>query len=104
MGQTEAVCPQCGFDFPEPRAPGILWGLLERQSTLGGWLVVIAVLTIPFAFVHYLPQGTEPAVVAGGLFLCSLCCGWLLRRDPHWSTVFEVLALLLLLSMCVLPW
>ena len=104
MGQTEAVCPVCGFDFPAPAPPGILWGLFERQSSIRGWLVVISVLTIPFAFVHYVPRGAQPGAIAAGLLMCCLLCRWLLRRDPHWSTAFEVLALLLLLSLCVLPW
>lgn len=102
MGQTEAVCPHCGFDFPDPRPPGVLWGLFERQSSLRGWLVVIAVLSLPFVYLHYVEPGTEPILIALGLLVCCLLCGWLLRRDPHWSTFFEVIALFLLLSLCVL--
>jgi hypothetical protein len=94
MGQAEAVCPHCGHDFPEPRRRA-WWAY---QSTIRGWLTVIAVLSIPFAFFHYVGPKTHPAAVAVGLACCSLLCSWLLKNSPIWTTIFDLIALVSLVS------
>jgi len=40
MGQTEAVCPHCGYDFPEPpqRRPAPWWATL---CVVAAWAAVV---------------------------------------------------------------
>jgi hypothetical protein len=89
MGQTSAVCDQCGYDFP----PSLARPWWQRQSTLRGWLLVISVLGLPCAFLHYVPLLGRPWYTAMGLFACSLICARLLKNSPLWTTAFEALAL-----------
>ena len=98
MRETATVCAQCGYDFPPPAARP--WW--RRQSTLRGWLTLMAVLGIPLAFLHYASQTTRPLVIPLGLGACCLLCAWLLGKSSLWTTIFEMLALVCLLVVCVL--
>jgi hypothetical protein len=96
MGQTAAVCGNCGYDFPPPRRRP--WW--KQQSTLRGWLAVMTVLTLPLAFFHYASQAPSRTAVALGFASCCLCCALLLPKSPLWTTIFEWLALGGLLVVC----
>jgi hypothetical protein len=73
LGQRDAVCPACGYDFPEPKQP---------PSRMWLHLALIALVVVAVVFFRDNPVVAVIIGVSGLLFYLSLLLGlWRLMRD-----------------------